>query len=424
MLFSCAPSRPLARFTRPAWVWAVILAPALMACVPALGQLPSPDFFPIGVFAQRKTSMSMWKDRGINTMFQWEPEYRTNPDGSKTATVSMADWSNAAAALGLYYCRLPSDNPANDLSEKYLMAWTQLDEPDIHDTPVTEIIDIYQNLKAISPSKPVWVNFAGDHITTNGANYTTWAKTGDWLSADWYPFNRGYYNDVAKTNNINFIGIQTDRLRQQGGLGKKLFAVIESSFQNLSGTNGRAPTTDEFRGMIWEAIVHGATGILYFPQKINGGFQYDATPPNLVNEMIAQNQKIKSLGAVLNATWNPSGRTFGASDGDLEATWRLTGNGDYFFVLNQSEFPASGVTLNLGGVNAAYTTLEVVGENRTVSFVNGQVIDTFTPYAVHIYRAAPGIVPIAGEAVPEPGTFGFLMAGLLGWAVRRPGRAT
>lgn len=418
MSYCCAPrtSRSVHRPGRAIGRAAPLLALLIALAQPAHAQLPSQDFFPIGVFAQPKSSMSKWKGRGINTMFQWEPQH--NAQGQPT--VSMADWSKAAADLSLYYCRLPSDNPANDLSEKYLMAWTQYDEPDIHATPVTQIIDTYQNLKAIGPSKPVWVNFAGDHITPTGANYTTWAKTGDWLSADWYPFNRGYYNDTNKTNNINFIGKQTDVLRQQGGPGKKLFAVIESSWQKLPGSvPGRAPTTDEFRGMIWEAIVHGATGILYFPQQIGGGFQYDATPANLVTEMTNQNARIKGLGAVLNSTWNPAGRTFTGSDPDLEATWRLTEQGDYFFVLNQSEFDANSATITLGGVSPSFATLEVVGENRTVPFVNGQVIDSFTPYAVHIYRAS---AETAGAAVPEPASVGIVLLGILGLATKRPRR--
>ena len=199
--------------------------------------LPSQDFFPIGVFAQPINSFDKWKNRGINTLFQWEPQ--TNSQGVPTAT--MEAWSKAAADRGLYYARFPSANPANDLQEKYLLAWTQKDEPDLenHDPFPPRNIDIYQNLKAIAPTKPVWINFAGNHVTQQGANYTEWAKSGDWLSMDWYPFNA---NPDRYT--IDLIGRGIDKLRLDSkGVPKKYFAVIESSFQQLNPLS-RAPTSE------------------------------------------------------------------------------------------------------------------------------------------------------------------------------------
>ena len=218
-------------------------------------QLPNQEFFPIGVFAQPLNSFDKWKNRGINTLFQYEPQ--TNSQGIPTAT--MEQWSKAAADRGLYYARLPSSNPANDLQEQYLLAWTQKDEPDLenHDPFPPRNIDLYQNLKAISPTKPVWINFAGNHVTPQGSDYTQWAKSGDWLSMDWYPFNAN-----PSRYQIDLIGRAIDKLRTDSkGVPKKYFAIIESSNQQLNASS-RAPTTDEFRGEIWEAIVDGAGGII------------------------------------------------------------------------------------------------------------------------------------------------------------------
>jgi hypothetical protein len=187
---------------------------------------------------------------------------------------------------------------------------------------------------------------------------------------------------------------------------KKFFAVIESSDQDLNSMS-RAPTTDEFRGEIWEAIVHGAGGILYFPQKIGGGFQYDNTPPNLLAEMQTQNARIKSHGKILNLPWNPSSLKWTASSAQLEATWRDDGTNDYFFVLNESASALTDGAMTLTGVSAGVNWLEVIGENRVVPFVNGQVIDSFTPYQVHVYRANPSITP---TSVPEPAALGLLAA--------------
>jgi hypothetical protein len=381
---------------------AIPLAAALLglaaATSPARAQLPSEDFFPIGVFAQPVNSFDKWKSRGINTLFQYEPQ--NNSQGVPTAT--MKQWSDAAASRGLYYARLPSDNPANDLQEKYLLAWTQKDEPDLenHDPNPPRNIDIYQNLKAIGPNKPVWINFAGNHVTPQGADYTQWARTGDWLSMDWYPFNAN-----PTRYPIDLIGRAIDKLRADSkGVPKKYFAIIESSNQQLNSMS-RAPTTEEFRGEIWEAIVHGAGGVIYFPQKIGGGFQYDNTPANLVNEMVAQNTRIKSFGRVLNKPYNPSSLGWTPSTSALEATWRDDGANDYFFVLNESNTIVDDGQMTLTGVAAGVNWLEVVGESRVVPLVDGKIVDDFTPYQVHVYRANPAITP---TSVPEPAALGLL----------------
>jgi hypothetical protein len=378
---------------------AIALVTPLLA-PPAHAQLPGDDFFPIGVFAQPVPSFDKWKSRGINTLFQYEPQ--ANAQGIPTAT--MEQWSKAAADKGLYYTRLPGANPANDLQEKFLLAWTQKDEPDLenHDPYPPRNIDVYQNLKAIGPTKPVWINFAGNHVTPAGANYTEWVKSGDWLSMDWYPFNAN-----PTRYPIDLIGQGIDKLRADSkGVPKRFFAVLESSNQKLNALS-RAPTTDEFRGEIWEAIVHGAGGIVYFPQRIGGGFAYDDTPPNLVAEMQTQNARIKSLGRVLNLAYNPLTLSWTPSTIQLEGTWRDDGVNDYFFVLNESPSLVDDGQMTLTGVTPGTSWLEVVGESRVVQYLNGKIVDDFMPYQVHVYRADPTITP---GSVPEPATTGLLTA--------------
>jgi Beta-galactosidase/PEP-CTERM motif len=390
------------RISKNLSAWSVCSAAAVLGLLlfapPAQAQLPSDDFFPIGVFAQPVPSFDKWKSRGINTLFQYEPQ--VNAQGVPTAT--MEQWSKAAADRQLYYTRLPSANPANDLQEKYLLAWTQHDEPDLenHDPNPARNIDIYQNLKAIGPNKPVWINFAGNHVTPAGANYTEWVKSGDWLSHDWYPFNAN-----PTRYPIDLIGQGIDKLRADSkGVPKKFFAVIESSNQKLNSLS-RAPTTDEFRGEIWEAIVHGAGGIVYFPQKIGGGFQYDDTPANLVIEMQNQNAKIKSFGRVLNLAYNPGSITWKPSTAQLEGTWRDDGANDYFFILNESPTLVDDGQMTITGVSAGVNWLEVVGENRVVQYLSGKIVDDFAPYQVHVYRANVNVTP---ASVPEPATLGML----------------
>src|SRR5687768_6048342 len=130
MLFICASRR-------------LLLAAVMVGGISAHAQYPTTDYFPIGVHAQPTSSFDKWKSRGINTLFQYEAQ----KNGQGVPTVTIPTWSSEAAKRGLYYVREPSANPADDLQEKFLMAWAQKDEPDLinHNPNPAANIDIYQN---------------------------------------------------------------------------------------------------------------------------------------------------------------------------------------------------------------------------------------------------------------------------------------
>ncbi|HSI37392.1 MAG: beta-galactosidase [Phycisphaerae bacterium] len=400
MSYRCAPSTHRIGTERgPAR--AVFASFVLIASAATAGaQLPNPSFFPIGVHSQPIDSFDKWKGRGINSLFQYEKSWSNH---------TMDQWDAAAEARGLYYARWPSANPANDLQKKNLMAWTQLDEPDLpnHNPNPAANIDIYNNLKAISPTKPVWVNFAGPLVTPSNSKYTEWVKAGDWIAADWYPVNWGRPADLG------FVGLATDRLRaSSNGVPKKFFSYIETSYQWINTTGGRAPTTGEFRAEVWNAINHGASGIVYFSQVVGRAFQYDGTPQEIVDEMTVQNGKMTRLGKILNNAWNPSTRGVTTSNNKLETSWRSTVDGDYFFVLNMSNTTVDGATISLAGLPAGITLLDVFDEGRTETLTGNQLVDSFAPYELHVYRTstagALSLNPVTGSPIPEPGTVGLL----------------
>lgn len=397
----------------------LIAALLLVWATSARAQIPSQDFFPIGVHSQPKSSFDKWKARGINTMVQYESEGKS---------VSMDSWDQAATDRGLYFIRWAGANPAADLQKKNLLAWAQLDEPDLenHNPNPAVNIDIYQNLKAIGPTKPVYINFSGRNVTRDNTDYSRWVKSGDWLSADWYP-----YNWNPNTYGPSLIGKAMDKLRTSAGsVPKRTFAVIECSNQ-WENALSRAPTPAEFRGEVWEAIVHGATGIVYFPQQVGYqgsgiGFDFDKTPADVEAEMKVQNARIQSVARVLNSAYNPAGKGFsftnltspGATT-PLEATWRSTATGDYWFVLNLSGGTVD-ADVNLAGLTQGVTSVEVVGElaaglQRFETMAGTKLTDRFLPWEVHIYRAAPLAAGDAVEApVPEPAGLTLVaLAGLL-----------
>src|SRR5205085_1408649 len=80
-----------------------------------------------------------------------------------------------------------------------------------------------------------------------------------------------------------------------------------------------AATPDEVRGETWAAIIHGAKGMIYFPQSF-GPDVTDGTPADVAAEMTLTNHLITKYGGALNSNGNASAN-FMSLTGGLEGTW-------------------------------------------------------------------------------------------------------
>lgn len=333
------------------------------------------NLFPIGVWDQPSFEFTTWKERGVNTVVG-VPQGSTEPS-----------WDAAAIADGLYEIRGPASNPASDTIDKNLLAWAQSDEPDDIGTqiPYSTIQQTYTRWKDLDPKIPVYINFNGsfnqynlEDTKQNGVGwYKEYAKGADWISADHYPVNSGQGSDLG------VIGTEVSELREIAGSSKPTFAYIETGNYN---TKDGYPTItpDQFRGEVWEAIIHGVRGIWYFPEQLSPTFEWDSTPPDVVAEMIAQDNTINSLASILQGPLNPL-RLSATVSSPLQVAWRSSGGDSYFFVLNLSDSTLNNQTIQLGGIGSA-TTATVLEENRAVPITNETITDNFSPYAVHIYQ--------------------------------------
>jgi hypothetical protein len=264
---------------------------------------PAAPKFLIGVWYQPASSFQKWKDRGINTLIGYEGE---------GGGVSRDAWMKAAREAGLYYIVKPiPQDPAqmkSDAADPNLLAWEQPDEPDGGgNVPPDQIIANYKAWKAIAADKPVLLNFDGWKTQWRPpADYVEYCKGGDWLAFDYYIINRGEGPD-----NIKRIGERLDKLKEWSGgaaARKKLLVFIECSDQNLKAQDWaqnndatgkppaprmRCPTPDEMKQEVNIAIQHGASGIIYFPDRIGKGWEnFDSVPPDVESAMKELNAKL------------------------------------------------------------------------------------------------------------------------------------
>jgi hypothetical protein len=255
------------------------------------------------------------------------------------------------------------------------------DEPDYHNTPAQTLVNQYQTLKKADKNIPVFVNFSGSSSLwgyggKKEADYKKWLAAADWVSNDLYPITA--HN---RPSALDAPGLAAAELAQWSG-GKRQFAVIEASDQNLPGhENYPGVNADQFRAEVFNAVISGATGIIYFPQKIGGGFVFDSMTPQVEAEMKKVDARLARIGPALMSQKDPAGASITVS-GNLRATWRHYGGKTYLIVLNNSATSAA-ARMDLHGTSASSATVD--SEGRSVAIKSGQITDTFKPYEAHVY---------------------------------------
>lgn len=126
--------------------------------------------------------------------------------------------------------------------------------------------------------------------------YDGWISAANWVSADIYPVSALDRPDLLDLTPgaPSAIGAVQDLLAQWSS-SRPRYEFIEAS-QQFPASQARAPTPDEFRGEIWDSIIHGVHGIIYFPSSTHA---VDAVPPNISTEMVTQDRLLARLDPML-----------------------------------------------------------------------------------------------------------------------------
>jgi hypothetical protein len=146
-----------------------------------------------------------------------------------------------------------------------------------------------------------------------------------------------------------------------------------------------APTIspDQMEGAVWQSIVHGSRGIVFFNHSFGGSCQSQHVLQEcgtaMRDRVSAVTARIRSLAPVLNS------QSYSWNGGSGVATMLKRVNGSWYLLAALAQQSAAGSkTLN---VPVTSGTATVVGENRTVSIVNGHIVDAFASSNVmHVYQ--------------------------------------
>lgn len=247
--------------------------------------LNTPKFF-LSVWAQPIESLPKWKAEGVNVIF---------PDTTNLA-VTPSQRRKACADLGLYYIDTMTDiHDTGLLDDPYCLAVYPNDEPS-NDAPFytadpvgfQKFVDAWKAkwvpiLALAKARKPIYVNFAGGHVTAArpwhlGQMVKPFAEMADIVSCDWYPINTdaSAYWDNWKPDLVDPISLGCKTIQQYAARllklffpGKQIWSFIEVCKYD-DNPKGRAPTPADIQAQADALLKEGVLGISYFADNFKG----------------------------------------------------------------------------------------------------------------------------------------------------------
>jgi hypothetical protein len=353
------------------------------------GALPNgfpgePGFFPLGVWLQWAGRAPQYQAIGINTIVgQFE-----GPTETQLAELAQ---HGMFAVVEQNEVALASPNGA------VVRGWMQGDEPDNAQPvapgqwgaciPAAEVARRTLAMKARDPTRPVLLNF-GRGVADEGwpgrgpctgdvAYYDAAIAGADILAFDIYPVASDTPHVQGR---LEYVARGVANLKSRATDKQAVWAVIETTAIQMQ----RHVTPAELRAEVWMALIHGATGIVYFAHEWIGGFREDGIfrHPEIVAAVGRTNETIRALAPVLNSP-TVSGQVAVSSTVPIATLAKRQGEALYLFAVAMRR-EAAMPWFAIRGLRDGVAT--VIDEDRTVAISDGILEDSFPGYGVHLYR--------------------------------------
>jgi len=311
-------------------------------------------FFPIGVFTYQITPIVLAELHEVrcNTVL-----HGINPDqldllhqhGLMAVCDTSEDWIKAA-----------QHHPA-------LLGWYLTDEPENRGVTADSEKKRYSELKTKDPDHPIGL------CHTSFEALTTFKDACDFTMTDIYPIT------ANRDKNIMGVSIMMDEARRIHGPAWSQWTDIQT-FVGPETDNGvwAVPLPHEVRFMVYQALVHRATGILYF--------SYWPQQPRTWQSVAELNRELQRLVPRLVAPGREE--PVDADDSRIQVRARLDSSGHSGLIIAINTTPKFvQVSLHSQRVPAEIRRqFEAAGD---VTATEGRWSARFDPYGVHVYTWGP-----------------------------------
>lgn len=364
------------------------------------GPSSKPDYFPIAVWWQDVKDAAEYKSIGVNYYIY----LGKTPGGNQLKVLS--DLNISAACVS-------TESLVNSANSKVVTMWMNpRDEQDnalkgtTVPVPTSEVIENYNKMKAEDPTRPILVPLGqgvatdlwygrGDR-TGHPEDYVEYCKGADVLTFDVYPMNvfpspegaklykKAFTQELCKS--IWYVARGVDNLRRATNYQKPVWVWLECT--NYTGDSTSTLSPVHTKAEAWMAIIHGARGIGYFCHAFKPQFNQAALLADIVmkEEVAKTNKQITTLAPVLNTQSIANAATIVSHNSAIPVDIMAKRYKNFTYIFAVSMRPGdTDVEINLRKFKAN-SSIEVLGESRTIKSVNGIFKDSFSNYSVHIYK--------------------------------------
>lgn len=293
------------------------------------------------------------------------------------------------------FTSIPDDREVVEWLKQHdaFLMWEIADEPVwTKRVPLRSLQQRYDWLKRYDKDHPVFMNHAPQNSLVE---IRQWSEPSDIVGVDIYPYFPSKQGHLPNTR-ISVIGDYMKWLNAAVN-GEKPMIMILQGYQMKQLFRGSKPTYEELRFMAYDAIVNGASGIVFY----GTAGAYDG--PNW-SAVIPVVRELNALAPVL-GTPNFEQRLFAIPSGNpdmpIEVIAKVYKGDTYIIAINRSDKKVTaqieGISWDVGDV------LNVCFEERQVEVNSdaGMLIDDFQPYGVHVYSTRTIDVELNGISTKD-----------------------
>ena len=219
------------------------------------------SFFPIGIyhalqgeFAGRAYDFGLLREAGFNTVLPWRDQSLERAAAAAAAHGLQIIWHSPTDAELTAFGRHPT-----------VLGWDIDHEPSVAEPDTAGEIRLQQfverrrQVRALSPGRAVFTVNSPSISPPRTALWQAWAKAGDIVSFWKYPF---FDPPVRSLTGVRGLP-EVTALAVEAGLARKPILYVAQAFRGHS-LEWFFPDPAAARAMAYTALVHGATGIVWF----------------------------------------------------------------------------------------------------------------------------------------------------------------